>query len=599
MIKRIARRILFRYESSSYITRIRARFLMYLIFAITAAAPFMVTYFVIIHLNDPGYSLPVLMDIFSPVLIGFILSFGVLFVLIRGHYPLAGNLIFIIWLSSLWAVVFRTNEEPLIRVSTIITITTVLTAMPAIIVRKRILFVLYPAANIIILFIFIFLHGNELNFSDAAFADYFSVLVLSFAGAGIISYTIFTINTGAFKRAQNEITERHKTEEQRNRLQEQLMQSQKLESMGLLAGGIAHDFNNMLTAIQGYAELIKLNCSCDEGEGSEVESIIKVSKKARDLTRQLLAFARVQPMNVRNIDINRLIGDFTGMLSRTMRGNITIINRFCGNPGSIKGDPVQLEQVILNITINAQDAMPFGGEISIETCRTELNTETAKLTGDIIPGPYMVITISDEGTGIDPEIMDNIFVPFFTTKEFGKGTGLGLSTAYGIIKQHNGTIRVSVREEGGTAFQVYLPVKDEITEACAPQHSDMISFTGTETILAVEDTPEVRVFLEKVLKKSGYRILIADNARSALSMASAHDDEIHLLVTDVVMPEMNGMELYKRLSETRPGIKVLYISGYAANMIGESRDSIMDINFIQKPFSITDFTGRVREVLDS
>jgi CheY-like chemotaxis protein/two-component sensor histidine kinase len=379
----------------------------------------------------------------------------------------------------------------------------------------------------------------------------------------------------------------------------QLLQSQKLESVGLLAGGVAHDFNNMLAAVQGFAELAIDSAETNSQVKNEIAEIIKASKKARDLTQQLLAFARIQPLDIKRIDINKVIKDFTGMLSRTLRGNIEIKNNLCSNPGSIEGDPIQIEQVILNLTLNSQDAMPRGGTIIIETSRVEIEEDFVKKYENISAGQYILLSVSDSGTGIESDIIDKIFDPFFTTKEFGKGTGLGLSTVYGIVKQHGGMIHVYSEKGKGTIFKIYLPVKDNKAENNIPSPAKSVNTRGNETILAVEDNPEVRNLLETVLKKNGYNAFIAEDAETALSISSSYEGVIHLLITDVIIPDMNGLQLYTKISEMRPEIKSIYISGYTANVIAHNGKLDEGINFIQKPFSISDFIRKVREVLDA
>jgi len=596
---KIIDKLLYRYDSSSYITRNRAKFILYLILTIIVIAPLLIIYFSYIHFYAPNYEYTILKSILGPTSAAFILSIIMLFFLFKGYFSLAGNMLLIIWQSALWSIIFLAEEELLIRIDTVIFIASTLIMMPIIIVHRKILFILYPLVNIIILLTFMLLFRHELEISDAALNDFLSVNIIAFTLIGIFSYTIFTINSGALEKAESEIAERKKTEDQRNRLQIQLFQSQKLESVGLLAGGVAHDFNNMLAAIQGFAELAGDSVDARSSVKIEIDEIISASKKARDLTQQLLAFARIQPLDMKNININKIINDFTGMLSRTLRGNITIQNKLCENPGSIEGDPVQIEQVILNLTLNSQDAMPDGGVITIETSRIYADHDLTKGQENILPGPYILISISDNGSGIDPDIIDNIFNPFFTTKDFGKGTGLGLSTVYGIIKQHNGMINVFSEKDKGSTFKIYLPVKDKNTSEDTLPLASLNNQKGHETILAVEDTPEVRNLLEKVLTKNGYITFIAENAESALKIASSYEGVIDLLITDVIMPDMNGMQLYAGISEMRPDIKVIYISGYTANVITWNEKNEEEINFIQKPFSISDFRKKIRNVLDS
>lgn len=598
-IGKIINRLLYRYDSSNYITRNRARFILYLILTIIVIAPLIIIYFSYIHVYNPSYEYAILMSITIPTSAAFILSLISLLFLVKGHFSIAGNMLLIIWQSAFWGIIFLAEEELLIRVDTVIFIAATLMVMPIIITHKKFLFILYPIVNLGILFLFILSYKNNLYLSESAMKDFLSVNTIAYAFIGIVSYTIFSINSGALEKAESEITERKKTEDQRNRLQMQLLQSQKLESVGLLAGGVAHDFNNMLAAIQGFAELASENIDSKSPAEREIKEIIRASKKARDLTRQLLAFARIQPYDMKNININQLVNDFSEMLSRTLRGNILIKKNLCDDPGSIEGDPVQIEQVILNLALNAQDAMPDGGTITIETSRMIIGHDKIKGYENIIPGPYIMLSVTDSGSGIESDIIDDIFIPFFTTKDFGKGTGLGLSTVYGIIKQHNGMIDVYTEKNKGTIFKIYLPVNDEAAanETITPPNLNFPK--GNETILAVEDTDEVRNLLEKILTKNGYTAFITEDAGAAIKIASTYDGIIHMLITDVMMPDMNGMDLYRRISEIRPGIKAIYISGYTANVIAHNGKLDEGVCFIQKPFSISEFTKKIRDLLDS
>lgn len=599
MINSLTDRLLSRYDSSSYKDRNRAQFILYLIFTLMILAPSISVFFIYIHIDDPFYTFQILLGIVGPVMLAFVFTLGITKMLIRGYVSLAGNMLLVIWQAALWAVSFLAKEDPIIRIDSIVMIIATMTMMPIIIVYKKMLFVFYTAVNIIILYIFMFGYKSELNLPPAVFTDYLSVFTISFVFSGIVSYKVFSINSKSLEKAESEIAERQKTEEQRNRLQMQLLQSQKLESVGLLAGGVAHDFNNMLAAVQGYAELALENYGADYSTADEIAEIIKVSKKARDLTQQLLAFARVQPLDIKNLNLNDVVSDFTGMLARIIRSNIIISKNLCDNPGSFEGDPVQIEQVILNLVMNAQDAMPEGGEIAIETMRVDLTEESVKEYGNMTPGAYIQLSVRDTGTGIDPIFINDIFNPFYTTKKFGKGTGLGLSTVYGIVIQHKGYITVKSEPGKGTAFSIYFPVKDETFIYHSSAASDINEFKGTETILVVEDTAEVRNLIEKILKKKGYTTLIADNPASALSIASSYPGIIHMIITDVMMPDLDGMQLYNKISEIRPGICIVYMSGYASDIISGNDHQAEGFNFLQKPFSILDLTRKIREILDA
>ena len=595
----IINRLLYRYDSSSFVIKNRARFTLYLIFTLIAIAPILIIYHSYSHLSSRDYNFQVQMNVVGPEIFAFFLFFVILIILIKGYFSIAGNLLIITCQSLIWGVMFFSETDLLTRTDTVVLVAATLAMMPIIVIGEKILFVLYSIANIAVLFIFTFYFQSQMNLSDASIKDYLSDNTIAFIFIGIVSYTAYSINSKALDRAENEIAERKKAEEQRNRLQMQLLQSQKLESIGLLAGGVAHDFNNMLAAVQGFAELAADDINTDSLVKTEIDEIIKASKKARDLTQQLLAFARIQPLDMKVININQIIRDFSVMLTRTIRGNIIIQSNLCDNPGVIEGDPIQIEQAILNLTLNAQDSMPRGGTIIIGTSRVTVEEDFVKKYENISAGEYIILSLSDSGSGIEPGIIDKIFDPFFTTKEFGKGTGLGLSTTYGIVKQHGGMIHVYSEKNKGTIFKIYLPVKDKLPadNSILPLKTDAPK--GTETILVVEDNPEVRNLLQTILNRNGYTSFIAEDAETAISISASFEGIIHLLITDVIIPDMNGMQLYKKISEARPEIKSIFISGYTSNVIAHNGRLDEGINFIQKPFSISDFSRKVRDVLDS
>jgi signal transduction histidine kinase/CheY-like chemotaxis protein len=592
-------RLLYRYNESSYIIKNKARFILYLcIVQIFIVAPFIIVLNIYQDLHSPEYNYSIRSGVVIPVFISMCITLIVIILLVKGYFIISGHLFMIICLSAPWAIMFIEKSETLARLNTIVFVTAILSMMPVIILSRKAVIIIYTAVNIILLLLFMLLCKEELNVSYHSFIDYISDNILAFLSVGIISYNIFSINHRALEKAETEIAERKKTEEQRNKLQMQLLQSQKLESVGLLAGGVAHDFNNILATVQGFAELAALELT--EGKiRSRVEEIVKASKKARDLTRQLLAFAKVQPLTIKNISINTIVTDFIEMLSRTLRDDIIIKTRLYDKPGIIEGDQVQIEQVLLNMMLNSQDAMPEGGTIHIETSEVAISEDLARRFENIKTGTFVLLSISDTGSGIDPGIIHNIFDPFYTTKDFGKGTGLGLSTVYGIVKQHKGFIHVYSEKNMGTNFKIYFPLIEAENRKEISTKVPSKDFSGNETILAVEDNPDVRNLVKTILKKYGYTTLVVHDARTAISLASTYDERIDLLVTDVIIPDMNGMYLFYQLQALRPGIKVIYISGYTANVITGYNHTDGEINFIQKPFSIEDFVMKIREVLDS
>ena len=388
-----------------------------------------------------------------------------------------------------------------------------------------------------------------------------------------------------------DITERHQ-------LERQLRQAQKMEAIGRLAGGVAHDFNNVLTAIFGYVDLLQEDFPDDSPTRQDLGEIRKAAERASGLTRQLLAFSRQQVLEPIVLNLNDLIDDFEKMLRRVIGEDIDLRLAPAGDLGNVRVDPGQVQQVLMNLVVNARDAMPTGGTLTIETANAELTEEYAKLHQPVTPGSYVMVAVSDTGTGMDPEVQARIFEPFFTTKEKGKGTGLGLSTVYGIVKQSSGYVWVYSERDRGTTFKIYLPRIDAPARAPAPPR-EAKRLAGTETILLAEDDDMLRPLARELLAKLGYTVLEAANADEALALARKYDGPIQLLVADVVMPGPSGRELARRLAVTRPDTKVLYVSGYTDDAIVHHGMLEAGLNFLQKPFTAQTLARRVRDVLDA
>ena len=396
-----------------------------------------------------------------------------------------------------------------------------------------------------------------------------------------------------------DITERKRAEEEKAALEEQLRQSQKMEAIGRLGGGIAHDFNNLLTVIKGYSQLSLLDLKESDPLWGNIQEIQKATQRATDLTRQLLAFSRRQILDLKVLDLNILLRDLDKMLRRIIGEDIELVTLLEEKLGRVKIDPGQIEQVIFNLAVNARDAMPSGGKLIIETTNVELDKEYARTHIGVVPGRYVRLSVSDTGFGMSQEISEKVFEPFFTTKDKGKGTGLGLSTVYGIVRQSGGNIWVYSEPGHGTTFKIYLPrVEEELDTLHGRDETDSLP-RGTETVLLVEDEPSVRNLAHHLLHQQGYKVLEATNGEEALRVNQEHVGEtIHLLLTDVVMPQMGGKELADQLKILRPGIKVLYASGYTDDAIVHHGVLEPGTHFLQKPFSLKTLSHKVREVLD-
>lgn len=383
-------------------------------------------------------------------------------------------------------------------------------------------------------------------------------------------------------------------------LEEQYRQVQKMEALGLLAGGIAHDFNNILTPIMGYLDLTLMSLVQDDKIYSQIKTAREEAKMAAELTRQILAFSRKQVLEMRECDLNKIVSEFENMARRLIGEDIELVIMPQNDLYPVKADTSQIEQVIMNLTVNARDAMPSGGKLIVETANKYLDESYVNKYADtLLPGNYVMLALSDTGHGMDRETQQHIFEPFYTTKADGKGTGLGLSTVFGIIKQHGGNISVYSEPGEGTTFKIYLPA----VESSMQGNTDLLpkeefSLYGSETVIVIEDKESLCNMIYHALSGYGYNVIKFQIAEEAIRFIKGYKSVIDLLLTDVIMPEMNGREIHQKISEYYPGIKVLYISGYTDNVIAHHGILEEGVNFLQKPFSIQNLLRKVRMVLD-
>jgi two-component system, cell cycle sensor histidine kinase and response regulator CckA len=384
----------------------------------------------------------------------------------------------------------------------------------------------------------------------------------------------------------------------RKLLQQQLQQAQKMEAVGRLAGGVAHDFNNMLGVITGYSELLKLRNDLDESSLHQVEEIRAAAKRAASLTQQLLAFSRKQIIQPRTLDLNQVLTGLGKMLRRLIGDDIELATRFSSAQALINVDENQLEQVVMNLVINARDAMPDGGKVLIETDLCELDEAYASRHKPVIAGRYVRLSVSDTGIGMDRNTMSHLFEPFFTTKELGRGTGLGLSIVYGIVKQSGGYIWVYSEPGHGTTFKIYLPLRSAAVVRTVVQPR-VESVRGVETVLLVEDDSNLRTLMTDFLAGLGYTIMESGSGRSALEMVDKQSVAVQALITDIMMPGMGGRELANKLMAALPKLRVLYISGYTHDSAVQTRVLKEGESFLQKPFMLAELSRKLREVLDS
>lgn len=399
----------------------------------------------------------------------------------------------------------------------------------------------------------------------------------------------------------HDITKRKHAEQEKLRLEGQLRESQKMEAVGQLAGGIAHDFNNVLSIILGNIALLKHTLPPEFSSTTpilgELGQMEHAAQRAASLTRQLLTFSRKQVAKPLNLNLNQVVADIEKMLRRIITENISLRLELAPELANIHADPGQMEQVIINLSLNARDAMPKGGQLTLKTANLELSEAFVSRRAEIQPGKYVLLAISDTGTGMSPETQAHLFEPFFTTKPVGQGTGLGLATVYGIVKQSRGHITVYSELGRGTTFKIFFPTAAGLAAAAMPGTTIEDSLRGRERIVLCEDDEGVRHLATRILTKAGYTVLSAPGGKTALKLVTEHPGKIDLLVTDVIMPEMNGKEVAQALTQHFPGLKVLYISGYAANIIADHGVLDEGVHFLEKPFNWDSLLRAVRQAL--
>jgi nitrogen-specific signal transduction histidine kinase/ActR/RegA family two-component response regulator len=397
-----------------------------------------------------------------------------------------------------------------------------------------------------------------------------------------------------------DLTERKAAEAALEKSKQQLLQAQKMEAIGRLAGGVAHDFNNLLSVIVGYSSVALEHPGLSDAARSAVEQVLQAGERATSLTRHLLAFSRQQVLQPRVLDLNDVLASMEKMVKRLIGEDIELVF-LLGTPlWRVKVDPGQIEQVLMNLVVNSRDAMPQGGQLTIETRNVDLDERYATEHVGTSPGPHVVLMVSDTGCGMDAATRSRVFEPFFTTKEQGKGTGLGLSTVHGIVQQSGGSIWLYSEPGLGTTFKIYLPaVPEGVRSPQESERDDPASLFGSETILLVEDDPPLRTLARTLLERRGYQVLAAGSAQEALRLSEGHAGPIHLLLTDVVMPQMSGRVLAEKLGPLRPEMRVLYMSGYTDDAVVRHGILHSEVAFLQKPISSAALLRKVRDTLDA
>ncbi len=394
-----------------------------------------------------------------------------------------------------------------------------------------------------------------------------------------------------------DVTERRRAEEALARSEEQLRHAQKMDAVGRLAGGVAHDFNNLLSVILCYTNLILGELPSDDAHRADLEEIFAAGERAAGLTKELLAFSRQQILEPKILDLNKVIGGMEKLLGRLLGADVELTTLLAPQLGKVRADPGQIEQVVMNLAVNARDAMPTGGKLTIQTSDVELDEDYARAHLGVTAGPHVMVAVSDTGVGMNRDTVARAFEPFFTTKERGKGTGLGLSTVFGIVQQSGGHIWLYSEPGHGTTFKVYLPRTDAVSNSPSSRPRPLESVSGSETILLVEDDDQVRAVVKGILRRQGYTVIEAPSAGEALLANEQHRDPIQLLLSDVVLPRMSGPDLADRIRLSRPEVKVLFMSGYTDEAITRHGLLGSGVPFVQKPITPDLLARRVREVL--
>ena len=720
-------KILKRYEGADFMLQMKVRFLFSLCIAIIVIMAIILVYSSYVNLHYVGGSRQLNYQMLASVSFTLIIVICGFTLLVRARFALAAHLILISTMALVWVVMAVDRMPVLARLDSVAFTMGLLSMTPLVVSRRKYSIFLYGTVNILCIYTFTYIFRTQLDLPTPLLIDYLADNSLAMAFITITAYNIFSINQKALDRAQDDIherkraeeelsfqksmleaqneashdgilmvdengriitsnhrfqkmwavpselierksdelvleyvrdqlldpqaflarirkiyqqrretfedelalkgertierysapihsredrylgrvwyfhdiTERRRAQEDKARLEDQLRQSQKMESIGRLAGGVAHDFNNLLTAIMGNTELALMTMDATHPLHHKLNVVMKASQSAGELTRQLLAFSRKQLIEPKVINLNELIEHMHKMLMRLIGEDVHLQHVPYPDLGLIKADRGQIEQIIVNLAVNARDAMPHGGKLTIETYTRTLGEAYAKQHHYITPGEYIVLAVSDTGSGMSDEVKRHLFEPFITTKPLGSGTGLGLAMVYGAVKQNGGSIEVYSEPGHGTTFKMFFP-RMEGTSAAEPETTaDKEMRTGTETILLVEDDPRVREFTVGALKQLGYTVLPYENGEEALSVVERDPRTVHLLLTDVILPGMNGRALAEAVQQMRPNIKVLFASGYTDNII--IRHGVLEkgINFIGKPFSVHALAGKVRAVIDS
>ncbi len=593
MLKGMLDRAVRRYEGADPVIRMKAKFVFLLHLLVMLIIPVAIGYSACSHLNNPDLGYRLDLTILVPEALALLPLAAFLFLLLRGRFSLSAHLLLSTALLVTWIIMFVDRTGELSRLDTIAFVLGLLTLTPLLVVRRKRVILIYGAVNMAILALFLLYARHQLRLPFFRSMEYFADNAVAIVFITLASFTSFLISQRALEGMARELSERRRQQEEMVRLQAQLLHAQKMESVGRLAGGVAHDFNNLLTTVMGNAGLALAKVDPAGPAAARLKDIMRAADSAAALTRQLLTFSRRQEIEPRPIDLNQHIEKIVGLLERLLGEGVRPVLKLGPAIGPIMADPGQIEQIVINLAVNARDAMPDGGTLTIETRRQRVSTPPPAASPVMKPGEYVVLAMADTGNGIPEADLHRIFDPFFTTKPLGQGTGLGLASVYGAVQQNGGSIEVRSEPGRGTVMSVYFPASGLLSRAAAEAEARPGELPGgTETVLVVEDDAMVLDFIQLVLSSLGYRVQTAGDGAAALS-AYGFD----LLLTDMILPDMTGTTLVEQARRRIAGLKAIFMSGHPESAV-RAGGAGEGARFLAKPFTSQELAQAVRQVLD-
>ena len=596
MLKGMLDRAVRRYEGADPVIRMKAKFFFLLHLLVMLIIPIAIGYSACSHLNNPDLGYRLNLAILVPEALALLPLAAFLFLLLRGHFSLSAHLLLSTALLVTWTIMFVDRTGELSRLDTIAFVLGLLTLTPLLVVRRKRVILIYGAANITMLALFLLYARPQLRLPFYRCVEYFADNAVAIVFITLASFASFLIGQRALEEMARELAERRRQQEEKERLQAQLLHAQKMESVGRLAGGVAHDFNNLLTTVMGNAGLALAKVDPAGQAAARLKDIMRAADSAASLTRQLLTFSRRQEIEPRPMDLNQHIEKIVALLERLLGEGVRPVLKLSPAIGPIMADPGQVEQVVINLAVNARDAMPDGGTLFIETRRQRVSSPPPAASPVMKPGEYVVLAMADTGNGIPEADLHRIFDPFFTTKPLGQGTGLGLASVYGAVQQNGGSIEVRSEPGRGTTMTVYFPATGLPHRAAEPEAKPGELPGGSEPVLVVEDDAMVLDFIQLVLSGLGYRMQTAGDGAAALAALAASGFD--LLLTDMILPDMTGTTLAEQARRRTAGLKAVFMSGHPESAV-RAGGAGEDAHFLAKPFTSQELAQAVRSVLDA